>query len=415
LPRSPLAPEPPPTPTASEIMQQEVARIKRLLGLDINRLAIGSDIEGLVSSPFGIADYTITGVNVIEFVDVSTSIGPAQGSSTAPAQVTGLTVTPQAGSNTQLNLAWTAITAPDFNYYNVYRGMTSGFTVGPSSEIAQPVTNSYNNTGLTPGTTYYYRVSTTNDAELEGAPSSQVSATTTGTPPSFLMHLDNNYIDSSANATPPYAYPPFASYTPNGFGTPGKFGSHYWRCNTPVYLPGPFGGYPDQIGWYGTAGVPTPLEIDYTVGFSWSLWIYPTDISALPKRRNLVVNIIDDNNVATIQIDPTGVVLFAVRKAGATIRRQIGGLVINQWQHIAAVYDGVANTVRIYRNAVEGAGSSLTPDYPTGKTDELRFGLSPGAVGEDSYYEGYMDEIQYFKGYRLSAGEVTNLMNTNST
>ena len=106
MPQSSKAPPPPSTPSASEIMQAEVARIKKLLGLDVNRLAIGSDIEGIITGgPFGPIDFTTTGVNTISFVNVSTSIGPAQGSSGFPAQVTGLTVMPQSGSDTQLNLA----------------------------------------------------------------------------------------------------------------------------------------------------------------------------------------------------------------------------------------------------------------------------------------------------------------------
>ena len=61
-------------------MQEQVAKIKKLLGLDVNRLAIGSDIEGAttVFSPstgtFVPIDFTITGVSTISFVNVSTSI-----------------------------------------------------------------------------------------------------------------------------------------------------------------------------------------------------------------------------------------------------------------------------------------------------------------------------------------------------
>src|SRR5580765_5932086 len=181
MPRSSKAPPLPPEPDINELIQNDVARIKRLLGLDVNRLAIGSEIEGIVESGiFGNLDYTIKGVNVIEFVNVSTSIGPAQGGSGFPAQVTGLTVTPQAGSNTQLNLAWTATNLPaEFNFYTVYREISSGFNANSSSSIATPTTNSYNNTGLNPGTTYYYRVAITNDALLEGPLSSEVSSTTT--------------------------------------------------------------------------------------------------------------------------------------------------------------------------------------------------------------------------------------------
>ncbi len=75
MPRSPKAPDPPPEPSQSEIMQAEVVRTKKLLGLDVNRLAIGSDIEGIITAGvFGTIDFTTTGVSIISFVNVSTSI-----------------------------------------------------------------------------------------------------------------------------------------------------------------------------------------------------------------------------------------------------------------------------------------------------------------------------------------------------
>ena len=76
-----------------------------------------------------------------------------------PAQVAGLSVT--AASSTQLNLSWTANTEPDLNHYNVYRGTTAGFpvTLGTTIPVATPNTSSYSNTGLSPSTTYYYKVS----------------------------------------------------------------------------------------------------------------------------------------------------------------------------------------------------------------------------------------------------------------
>jgi fibronectin type 3 domain-containing protein len=107
------------------------------------------------------------------------TLSPEVSGRTLPSQVTGLTVTPT--SATQLNLAWTAIpAAQNIDHYNVYRGTTSGFTVVPGTTvpIAQPTTNSYNNTGLTASTTYYYRVAAVNAAGGIGTPSTQVSRTT---------------------------------------------------------------------------------------------------------------------------------------------------------------------------------------------------------------------------------------------
>jgi fibronectin type 3 domain-containing protein len=506
MPRSSKAPEPPPEPDYNELVQNDVARIKRLLGLDVNRLALGSEVEGIVLNPVsGSRDYTIPGVSVIEFVNVSTSMAPAQTGSGYPAQVTGLNITPQTGSDTQLNLTWTANTAPDFSFYNVYRGPT-GFTPGPSFIIAQPTTNSYANTGLVPGTAYYYSVSAINSALLEGASSLEVSGTTNNliappqvvgltvtvvsnseldltwtastasdinhydvhrsttsgfTPatgnrisqpvtnsynnttglsasttyyykvaavdnagnigtystqasgttlappavtPSFLLHLNGDFTDSSTNALVPDAV-----LNGNGFGAPGKFGSNYWKIDTPTHWPG---GNVDHIRFNGP--LPAPIQMDTTTGFSYSFWINPVDISALLQRRVILEGGIDANNIWTIQIDSAGIVYFFVKKAGTSIRRQVTGATTGSWHHIAAVYDAVANTVKLYRNAVEGASSSAAVEYPgAGSDNDWRCGTRGGTV--DAYYTGYIDEIQYFKGVVLTPTQITSLMNINTT
>ena len=106
----------------------------------------------------------------------ATTLTPAD--TTPPAQVAGLSVT--AASSTQLNLAWTANTEPDLNHYNVYRGTTAGFpvTLGTTIPVATPTTSSYSNTGLSPSTTYYYKVSAVDNAGNIGTLSTERFATT---------------------------------------------------------------------------------------------------------------------------------------------------------------------------------------------------------------------------------------------
>lgn len=93
-----------------------------------------------------------------------------------PAAPTGLAAT---GSNTQIGLTWTASSGAAS--YNVYRGATAG---GESTTaIATGITStSYTNTGLTNGTTYYYKVKAVNAGGTSGysneaaaIPSSNVS------------------------------------------------------------------------------------------------------------------------------------------------------------------------------------------------------------------------------------------------
>jgi hypothetical protein len=67
---------------------------------------------------------------------------------TPPAQVTGLIVSTV--SSTQLNLAWTQVSASDFNHYNIYRGTSPNFAVvlGVTSPAGTSNANSYSSTGL---------------------------------------------------------------------------------------------------------------------------------------------------------------------------------------------------------------------------------------------------------------------------
>src|SRR4029079_15071511 len=96
-----------------------------------------------------------------------------------------------------LNLAWTRVTASDFNHYNIYRGTSSGFTVTPGVTVptGTSTTNSYSNTGLNPSTKYSYRVAAVDNAGNIGTLSSQVSKTTASssssdrTPPAQVTGL----------------------------------------------------------------------------------------------------------------------------------------------------------------------------------------------------------------------------------
>jgi fibronectin type 3 domain-containing protein len=102
-----------------------------------------------------------------------------------PAAPTGLSAT--AGS-AQATLSWTASSGA--TSYNVYRGTTAG---GESSTaIAAGITGtSYTNTGLTNGTTYYYKVAAVNAGGTSGM-SNEASATPSGvgTPNTAVIQIN---------------------------------------------------------------------------------------------------------------------------------------------------------------------------------------------------------------------------------
>ena len=105
----------------------------------------------------------------------STAPAGTGGDTTPPGKVAGLTVTPI--SSTRLDLAWTTNPEPDVAHYNVYRGTTDGFTVNTATDtpLAQPVTNSYSNTGLSSSNTYYYKVAAVDTSANIGILSDQAS------------------------------------------------------------------------------------------------------------------------------------------------------------------------------------------------------------------------------------------------
>jgi len=99
--------------------------------------------------------------------------------------------------NAQVSLSWSASTGA--TSYNVKRSTNPG---GPYTQIASPSTNSYNDTGLTNGTTYYYVVSAVNTAG-QSANSTQASATpSTATNPEVTITIN----PSSTHAISPYIY-----------------------------------------------------------------------------------------------------------------------------------------------------------------------------------------------------------------
>jgi fibronectin type 3 domain-containing protein len=87
-----------------------------------------------------------------------------------PAVPTGVTST---GGAKQVSLSWSAVT--DATSYTIYWSTTAGVTT--SGTKITTTANSYIQTGLTDGTTYYYIVSALNSSG-EGVASTQVSAAT---------------------------------------------------------------------------------------------------------------------------------------------------------------------------------------------------------------------------------------------
>ena len=98
---------------------------------------------------------------------------PSPPDTTAPSVPTGLGA--NGVSTTQVNLGWTASTD------NV--GVTGYRVIRDGTPVATPTTTTYQDTNLTPGTTYSYKVSAFDAAGNESAQSASAAATTQSPPP----------------------------------------------------------------------------------------------------------------------------------------------------------------------------------------------------------------------------------------
>jgi hypothetical protein len=119
-------------------------------------------------------------------------------------------LTANAGSSTQINLAWTASTDPDspVSGYPVER--CQGTSCTNFVQIGIPTTNSYSDTGLTASTTYTYRVRATDPSNNLSGYSNTSSATTQTAPPpppASITYVQGNYaVPSTSQSTVTLSY-----------------------------------------------------------------------------------------------------------------------------------------------------------------------------------------------------------------
>jgi len=154
--------------------------------------AIATGITGTTYTNTGLTNGTQYFYKVAAVNAAGTSAQSSEASATpntVPSAPTGLTASP---GNAQVSLSWTA--ASGATSYNVYRSTTSGGE--GTTAIATGITGiAYNDTGLTNGTTYFYKVAAVNSAGTS-AQSSEASATPSmsGAPgtPGGVVAIGNN-------------------------------------------------------------------------------------------------------------------------------------------------------------------------------------------------------------------------------
>ncbi|MCK5596241.1 MAG: S8 family serine peptidase, partial [Candidatus Eisenbacteria sp.] len=116
---------------------------------------------------------------------VVTNFGGA-GSDLPPDAPTGLGAVPGTGEG-EIDVSWDANSEPDLDYYRLERDDNPSFSSPSSFTTANTY---YDDSGLVPGDTYYYRVFAVDEGANESDPSATDSAVATDLPPSAPMGLN---------------------------------------------------------------------------------------------------------------------------------------------------------------------------------------------------------------------------------
>jgi len=103
-----------------------------------------------------------------------------------------------------------------------------------------------------------------------------------------------------------------------------------------------------------------------------------------------------------IRYAATNQLMFCINSNAAST---INSINVNdgQWHHIAAVYDSAANSIKLY---VDGVASSSTGNGAIGtNTYNVLLGANPDQLGDASYFDGDMDNVQLYS-YAFSESQV---------
>ncbi len=146
-------------------------------GTIIGTVKVTSQTSAFSTSQLTQGTHSITASYSGDVLDTAATSAPLAQTVNAPPPAAAKNLTATAASSSQINLAWTGSPTSGVTY-DVYSSTINGFTPSASNRIASGVTaTSYNETGLSAATKYYFRVTAVNAAG-ESAATNQSTATT---------------------------------------------------------------------------------------------------------------------------------------------------------------------------------------------------------------------------------------------
>jgi fibronectin type 3 domain-containing protein len=294
-----------------------------------------------------------------------------------PAAPANLTATPGDG---QISLLWNANSESDLHKYNLYRDTSSPATTLVDSVVGSPPDTGYNDTGLSNGTRYYYRITAVDNAQNESGYSSEVVVR----PGSGLIAyypFNGNANDESSNANHGTVNGP--SLAADKFGNPN---SAYDFDGTNDYI-----SIPDNAD----QRIRPPLSI--------SCWI---NADGLLNKDILCKGDAAFRHYA-MGINPGGELEFGSEGYSQNYIVSATTIDANEWYHIIGIHDNYS--LKLYINGQLDSAIATTnssdPDY----NQVLQFGIDASYVSE-KYLDGTLDEVRIYDK-ALTTQEIQALYN----
>lgn len=141
------------------------------------------------------------------------------------------------------------------------------------------------------------------------------------------------------------------------------------------------------------AQIPDAPELNPTTAVTLEAWIYPTAWRTNRYEGTIVGKEKDNNTGYQLRCGASGTLSFAIGNGTSfpEVYSTSGALTLNQWQHVAGVYDGT--TLKIYKNGV------LLTSYAS--TGTIGVNTNPLEIGRlfqynSRYFTGRIDEVRVY-------------------
>jgi hypothetical protein len=290
---------------------------------------------------------------------------------------TGLSAT--AKSSSRIDLAWTDNSSAETG--QVLQRSTSPTFSSPTSIPLAPDVQSYSDTGLSAGTTYYYQVKAVQNGS-SSAYSGSASATTQSPPPPLVyptvIAVDSPVSwwrlgEASGSAAADQRGANAGTYTSTGVTLGAASLLPNVTNDTAITLD----------GVKGEVRVPDSASLAFTNSFSLEAWIKP---AALPAAGSFA-SVLTKAESYSLQFNGPRME-FTVIQSGTRRRLQapVGAVVVGSIYHVVGTFDGT--TQRLYLNGVQIASQALSGSASI-TTNPLYIGAWNSA---SEFFKGTIDE-----------------------